>query len=327
MKRNIHAGKRQNGGIGFKVLSDSDLGRIHASSLEVLWETGIHVQDEEAQQIFDGGGAVVDPKRKTVKIPSHLVEDAIRSSPEVFTLYGRESKNDVVLEKKRVTFCPFGTAIRMIDPETQDWRIPTKADLADCTRLIDYLDYIDTGRRAMSSYDVDQSVAAVHDAEALLLNTTKHILTTTQNGYLADKIIEMLVAISGSEQNLRQRPIMTFNNCMVTPLKMPQECSEVIIRSARAGLVVQTLSQALAGGTSPVTLAGTLVLHNSEVLSAMVLSQLARKGTPFIYCSSTCSMDLRYGTAAVGTPETALLNAGLVELSQYYHVPCRVGGG
>ena len=327
MKRNIHAGRQHNGGIGFNVLSDTDLARIHASTLEVLWKTGIFVQDEEALQIFDGGGAMVDSKTKIVKIPSHMIDDAVRSSPEVFILYGRDSKNDVLLEKNRVTFCPFGTAVRIIDPETQAWQIPTKKDLADCARLIDYLDHIDTNRRAMSSYEVDQRVAAVHDAEALLLNTTKHTLTTTQNGYLARKIIKMLVAISGSEEKLRERPIMTFNNCMVTPLKMPQECSEVIIESARAGLVVQTLSQALAGGTSPVTLAGTLVLHNAEVLSGLVLSQLVRKGTPFIYCSSTCSMDLRYGTATVGNPETALLNAGLVELAQYYSVPCRVGGG
>ncbi len=327
MKRSIHAGRKQDGGITFSVLSENDLDRIHASTLEVLWKTGIFVQDEETLEIFDGGGSVADPRAKNVKIPPYVVEDAIRSAPEIVVLAGRDSKNDVVLEKNRVAFTPFGTAVKMIDRHTREWRDPTKEDLCECTRLIDYLDHIEIGRRAVSSYDMPQEIAAVHDAEAILTNTTKHCLTTTQNGYLAKKIIEMIVAIAGGSDNLRQRPLMTFNNCMVTPLRMPRDCSEVVIEAAKAGLVVQVLSQALAGGTSPITPAGTLVLHNAEVLSGLVLSQLACKGTPFIYCSSTCSMDLRYGTAVVGNPETAMMNAALAQMARYYSLPCRVAGG
>jgi len=327
VKRNIHAGRKENGGLGFSVLSDDDLGRIHASTLEVLWKTGVYVQAEEALEIFDGGGAIIDPKTKVVKIPPHVVEDAIRSAPEVIVLAGRDPKDDVVLEMNRITFNPFGTAIKMVDPETRALRASTKADLADCSRLIDYLDNIETARRSLSAYDVPQEVASVHDAKAMLSNTTKHILHTPHNGYLARQIIRMLEAISGGKDKLRERPILTFNNCTVTPLKMPQECCEVAIEAARAGLVVQILSQALTGGSSPITLAGTLVLHNSEVLSGLVLSQLTNRGTPFMYCSSTCSMDMRYGAAVVGNPETALLNAAIAQIARYYLLPSRVAGG
>jgi trimethylamine--corrinoid protein Co-methyltransferase len=90
--------------------------------------------------------------------------------------------------------------------------------------------------------------------------------------------------------------------------------------AAAAGLL-------MAGGSSPVTLAGTLVLHNAEVLSTCVLSQLVRKGAPFVYGSSTCSMDLRFGTAVVGNPETALLNAAIAQISRNYKLPCQVAGG
>lgn len=327
MKRNIHAGRKQNGGLNFSVLSDDDLGRIHASTLEVLWKTGVYVEAEEALEIFDGGGAIIDPKRKIVKIPPHVVEDAIRSAPEVIVLAGRDPKDDVILEMNRITFNPFGTAIQMVDPETRALRASAKADLADCSRLIDYLDNIETARRSLSAYDVPQEVAAVHDAEAMLSNTTKHVLHTPHNGYLARQIIRMLEAIVGGKDKLRDRPILTFNNCTVTPLRMPRDCCEVAIEAARAGLVVQILSQALAGGSSPITLAGTLVLHNSEVLSGLVLSQLTNRGTPFMYCSSTCSLDMRYGAAVVGNPETALLNAAIAQISRYYLLPCRVAGG
>ena len=327
MKRNIHAGKSHNGGLEFRVLSETDKTRIHVSTLEVLLKTGVFVEDEQALDIFDGGGCTIDPKTKMVKIPPHVVEDAIQSAPEIVLMAGRDPNDDVVLEMNRVSFSCFGTAIKETDPVTGEIRDSTKSDLADCARVIDYLDNVETNRRSVSAYDVPQEVAAVHDAEALLLNTTKHILTTPYNGYMTKQIIKMLIAIVGSEKKLKERPLVTFNNCAVTPLKLPRECCEIIIECARVGLTVTVLSQALTGGSSPVTLAGTLVIHNAEVLSGLVLSQLVSKGNPFLYSSSSCSFDLRYGTAAVGTPETALLNAAVAELARYYLLPCRVAGG
>jgi len=326
-RNNIHAGRNKSGGLEFHVLSDIDKERIHAATLEVLLKTGVYVEEESVLERYAGAGCMVDPKTRMVRIPPHVVEDAIESAPEIMLMAGRDPKDDILLEMNRVSFSCFGTAIKVTDPETGEIRDSTKADLADCARIIDYLDHVETNRRSVSAYDVPQAVAAVHDAEALLNNTTKHILTTPYNGYMCRQIIKMLVAIVGSEENLRQRPLVTFNNCAVTPLKLPRECCEIIVEAAKAGLPVTVLSQALTGGSSPVTLAGTLVIHNSEVLAGLVLSQLVARGNPFFYCSSSCSLDLRYGTAAVGTPETALLNAAIAELSRYYRLPCRVAGG
>lgn len=84
---------------------------------------------------------------------------------------------------------------------------------------------------------------------------------------------------------------------------------------------------AMAGGSSPVTLGGTLVTHNAEVLSGVILSQLTRKGAPVIYGSSTTMMDLRTTTAPVGAPELGMINAAVAALAQYYLLPSWVAGG
>jgi len=91
--------------------------------------------------------------------------------------------------------------------------------------------------------------------------------------------------------------------------------------------VTSVLSMCLAGGTSPIHLAGTVVQHNAEVLSGLVLGQLLKPGAPMIYSSSTTSMDMLFGTAAVGSAEGALLNAALARMGRYYHIPVRVSGG
>ena len=73
-------------------------------------------------------------------------------------------------------------------------------------------------------------------------------------------------------------------------------------------------------------LAGTLVVHNAEVLGGIVLAQLVNPGTPCMYGSSTTIFDMKHGTATVGAPEFGMINAALAELAHYYEVPVTVGG-
>src|SRR5690606_11934455 len=104
------------------------------------------------------------------------------------------------------------------------------------------------------------------------------------------KIIQMAAEVVGGRAELKRRPIISFNVCPTSPLRLVPDCTDVIIEAARAGIPVNIISMALAGATAPVTLAGTLVTHNAEVLSAVVLSQLAAKGAPVLYGSSTTIM-------------------------------------
>ena len=92
-------------------------------------------------------------------------------------------------------------------------------------------------------------------------------------------------------------------------------------------LGVNVIGMAMSGGSGPVHLAGTLVVQNCEVLSSLVLNQLSRKGSSFVYGSSTCPLDLRRATATVGSPETGMISAAVARLARYYSLPCFVAGG
>ena len=87
------------------------------------------------------------------------------------------------------------------------------------------------------------------------------------------------------------------------------------------------LPMALSGGTSSASLAGTLVSHNAEVLSTVVLAQLLKKGLPCTYGSTSTILDLRFGTSAIGSPEYGMINASLARIARYYRLPSWVGGG
>ena len=82
----------------------------------------------------------------------------------------------------------------------------------------------------------------------------------------------------------------------------------------------------MAGGSSPMNLAGAVVTTNAEILSCLTLAQLTRKGTPVVYGSSSSSMDLRYASASVGSPECGLINAAIACMARAYLLPSWVAG-
>lgn len=327
MKRNLHAGKRQSGGLSLNIFTDDELYEIHLATLEVLEKKGLFVEDEEALDIYDGAGAVIDRENKIVKIPPYLVEDSIRSAPSKLFLAGRNPKNDIILESNRVGFTNFGEGVFVVDPYNGKLRESTKADVAATAVLVDYLSDVDVYERAVGAHDVPQAVGQLHNAEAWFPNTSKHGFMGPFSGYLLKKIVEMAAAIVGGKDKLRERPIVSFITCPVSPLKLVQDTCEIIMESARSGMVVNILTMAMAGGSSPVTLAGTLVTHNAEILGGIVLNQLTCKGAPVMYGSSTTAMDLRLGTASVGSPECGMINAAVAQMARYYLLPSWVAGG
>jgi len=327
VKRNLHAGKRLSGGLGLNLFTEDELYELHLATLEVLEKTGLFFEDAEALEVLDGGGGVVDKKNKIVKFPPHLVEDSIRSAPSKIVLAGRNPKHDFVMENNRVGFTNFGEGVFVIDPYTGEHRETTKADVAATAVLADYLSEIDVYERAVGAEDAPKKTVQLHNAEAWLPNTSKHGFMGPGGGYMLKKIVEMGIAIAGSREAFNERPMVSFITCPVSPLQIVGESCEIIMESARAGVTCNVLSMAMAGGSSPATLAGTLVDHNAEILGGLVLSQLTRKGAKFIYGSSTTAMDLRLAAASVGSPECGLINAAVAQMARYYLLPSWVAGG
>ena len=322
-----HSARHRSQGLSLRSLTNHELIDIHQATLEILEKTGLFIETDEALEVFDGAGAEVDRQNKIVKIPPRLVEDAIQSAPSKIVLAGRDPRHDKVLEAGRVHFTNFSEGIEVIDPFSGERRAPLKADLANAAKLVDSLDEIDVCEKAVGSGDVPQAVLPLHNAEAMLTHTTKHCCVGPGNGYLLKKLVQMAGVISGGIKKFQKRPILSFTTCPVSPLKLINECCEIIIEAARSRSIINILSMAMAGGTSPVTLAGTLVTHNAEVLGGLTLNQLVQKGAPVIYGSSTTAMDLKIGSASVGTPECAIISGAVARLARYYALPSYVAGG
>jgi trimethylamine--corrinoid protein Co-methyltransferase len=327
MKTGIENAIGRSSGFGLSAFTNDELNEIHEATLEVLKNAGLFVESSEALEIFGDAGAHIDRQTNIVQIPPNLVNDAIQSAPSKILLAGRNPEQDKILESGCVYFTNFSEGVEIVDPYSLERRKPTKQDLADAAKLVDYLSDIDVCEKAVGAGDVPQKVVSLHNAEAMLTHTTKHCCVGPGDGFLLNKLVQMATAISGDAANFRARPILSFTTCPVSPLQLIGECCDIIIAAARTESVINILSMAMAGGTAPVTLAGTLVTHNAEVLGGITLNQLVSKGAPVIYGSSTTAMDLKLGTASVGTPECAIISGAVARLARYYALPSYVAGG
>ena len=327
MRRNPLAGYTPNIGVGLNLLGPVNVEQIHNATMEVMNDVGIRIDCEEALDIFEQAGARVEREAKVVHIPEWLVMDAVQKAPTHFTVGGRTGEHDVVIGTDRVSFIPFGEGVIIEDPYTGEIRESTKDDAAKIARLTDALDSFSYSFDTVIARDVAPETLPLHTLDAQANNTTKCLWSYPDGKRQAEYLIEMGRVIAGGQEALEAKPVLMGGGCPISPVTLCKEYTESLIVYAKNKVPFLELSMALGGGTAPTTIAGTLVTHNAEVLASVTLSQLVRPGAPVIYGSSTTNLDLRKGTATVGSPELAMINAGVAQLAQFYGIPSFVAGG
>lgn len=305
-----------------KVLSDDELSTIHNASLKILSTVGVKIESEKALEIMKNEGALVDPSTKTVKMSESLIKDALNSAPKPvdITLFNRDCKPCLKLGQGRTYAFSGFNAIYMIDPQSGVRRPATKEDVANFAKLADALENIDgVGTQAIPQDTMPLS-ADVHAAEVMFLNTEKHLLFCPSRVAIAKTIFDMARVVAGAE-DLGKAPLLSTQASPTSPLRWEAEAIDILTETSRNRLMCELLPQPITGATSPVTLAGTLLIHNAENLSGIVMTQLANKGSPVMYGCAPTVFDMREATPIIGAPEAVLLRIASVQLAQFYNLP------
>jgi len=313
-------------GLGF--LRREDLRRIHCSTLKILEETGVRVDEENALKLLDDAGATVDFKRKIVRIPESLVEELIKKAMKCVRLCGRNPKHDLTLGEGRVYVMTSSTGIRVLDIDTGEVRQSTKKDVEDSARLADALENFHIYSIMVDALDYPEEIMGLEEADAMFNNTEKHIDTGAQSTLEAKDAIRMAAAVAGGFEELRKRPIIDFMQNPVSPLIHDRGDTEAILECAKHEVPLMILNMAQAGGTSPVTIAGTLSITNAEVLSGMLIAYLTNPNVPLIYGTSSIVLEMKNLSepSIFGLIEDSLIASGAAQLAKHYGFPSVVNG-
>jgi len=303
------------------LLSNELIQKILDEAYEVLEKKGVFVENKEALSLFRQAGAKIEESSQRVFIKPELVESCLASAPSTITFYDREEKVKHLVGGDEVHFDPGSAAVTILDSQTQEQRKAVSQDVINFYRITECMEYIHFQCTGIISSDVPDIISDSYRLYLGLLFSTKPSVTGTFRVEGFKPMYDMLVAVRGSEKELREKPLAIFDACPSPPLKWSNLTSQSLIDCARAGIPSELISMGMTGATSPVTIAGTLVQHVVENLAGLVITQLAQKGAPVIFGGSPSSFDMRKGTTPMGAIETMMIDSAYAQIAKFLNLP------
>jgi trimethylamine--corrinoid protein Co-methyltransferase len=303
------------------MLSARDVERLHDHSLRVLAEIGVRFQSARARALLRDAGAAVDEETQIARLPGELVERALTSVPRTILLAGRDPACDCLLDHTRPFTTLDGIGAAVLDHRTLEKRPSTTADLAAAVRVADALPELDVQWYIVNPTEQKPKMENLRGIATMYANTGKHVQAEVLYPDDVPYAMALLALASHDGAWHRRRPTFSAVYCPVAPLQHDEAALDAALLLAEQGVPLTVFSLALAGATAPVTLAGTVLQTNCDVLSAFVVLQLAAPGCPLIYVANSAVMDMRAATYASGGPEGILINIALTQLGRHYGFP------
>lgn len=305
----------------FSLLSHEQCETIHHSSLEILQRTGVRIFHEGALSVLRQTDAVITD-HYLVRFPPGLVEWALRQAPSRITLSEREgTRPPVRLGGRSVNFGPGSDCPNYLDPRDGQRRPFTLSDIVDCIHVVDALPQLDFVMSMGIPSDLKTSNHYRQQFALMIQHSTKPIVFVCDDRADCEAIVAMASACAGGMEDLRLNPRMLLYSEPTSPLQHGARATEKLLYMAEQGLPVVHSPAPMMGATAPVTLAGGLALGNAEILSGLVIHQLTRPRSPFVYGSGLHHMDMRTAIPVYGAPEIQLARVSVTEMGRFYGLP------
>jgi trimethylamine--corrinoid protein Co-methyltransferase len=304
-----------------RLLGDSLAGRIVDEARDVLGALGVDVREREALDLLADHGARVDRATRRARLGPDLLDRVLAAAPREVSLFDVAGQPTHALGAGRTHFAPGSAAIRVLDGDSKRLRPPSTADYVRYTKLVQGLPELDAQATALVPADVPPAISDAYRLFLSLLHGTKPVVTGAFSADGLRPMIELQLAVRGSDAALAARPLCVFTCCPTSPLQWSRAACRNLLDCARAGIPVEIISVPLAGFLSPVSLVGTLVQHTAENWSGLALAQLAAPGAPVLWGCAAAVFDVRYETAPTGAMESTMLACAASEIGHRLALP------
>ena len=306
-------------------LSTQNMEKIHDAAMDLLKNTGVSFNEEEALKIFKTNGHRVEGT--TVFFEKSDIQKALKTAPRRFTVHARNPEKSVEIGEDDFVFLPGYGAPFVMDMQGNQ-RQATMEDYDNFCKLIQTSPYIN-----MNGWMMVEPADMPSDTVHLDLNLSNMLLCdkpfmgspTSRQGALDG--IEMAGILWGGKENIMDKTVSVSLINSLSPLQFSDEMAGALIELARHNQACVVASLIMAGGSGPVTLDGVLALQNAEILAGITLAQLVRPGAPVIYGSTSSAMDMKTGALSIGAPELSKNIHLVAQMARFYNLPSRSGGG
>jgi trimethylamine--corrinoid protein Co-methyltransferase len=301
-----------------RALDDEACRTLHAATLEVLERTGVEVRHERVLSLLAKAGAQVDGER--VRLPASLVEEALSSAPRSVRIAARDAGPGLLLTPGHVFYGTGSDCIYVLGPGARDRRPGALADVEEMAALQERLPNVDFVMSMVHPHELPAGRAPVAQFAAMLRGTAKPLVMVPEDAAHLELFAEMADACGA-------RDSWALYAMPTPPLVHGALSVERLLRCAVLGVPMVYASALLQGATAPASTAGILVQSNAEMLSGLVITQLARPGAPFVYGTAQGWMNPRSGLIVYCGPEEMAVQQAAADLAHHYGLPSFGTGG
>jgi trimethylamine--corrinoid protein Co-methyltransferase len=304
------------------VLDDEQIAQIHEYSLQVLSSVGVRVDSAPARALLGkaAGPRAVDGDR--VYIPRELVHWALEAAPATVKVYDRRGTLSIELPGQ-TRFGIGVTALYYQDPQTDQVTPFTQRNMEQMVRLGSILPSFDAISTVGVIQDVPPEVSDLHATLHITANTVKPLVLLVSREEAFGNVLDLLEHLHG---DLSSRPFILPYFNPISPLVINRGTVDKMFVAAERGLPFIYSNYGMAGASTPITPAGSLVLLNAELLAGLALSQLIKEGNPVILGSLPAFFDMR-GMGSFYDPQSYLADLACAEMMAHYSLPhCGTSG-
>ena len=306
-----------------QILGQDQIKEILADAYHILDTVGVNFRDYPyALDLLEDAGARVDRDKQVARLDAGLIDRALSTVPSSIDFYDQDRKNVLfTFGGDRCFICTGGTGIYIQDFERPGYRRETNTeDQIIHSQLVEECENI-AFSAPFSLYDVPVEVADNYRFLINYLYTSKPPFASSWSKEGFDTMVEMMAIMADGESNAKTRYAHVHPNDPSSPLHWSQVVIQNFIDCMKVGLPPIIICIPIAGGSSPCTLVGTVVLETAENLSGVVIGQLAKEGGPLIWGGGATAFDFRYGTAPQAAVESVLMMCMLAEVGKYLDIP------
>jgi len=306
------------------VIAKDDFLRIHEASLKILRQTGVVFHDEEALATFKKHGAKVN--NKIVYFSEKLVDKALETAPSKFKWQARNNVHSLNIGGgAQIAIQPNIGPVNIKDSE-EGIRPATLKDFTNIQKICQASSVINvTGGNPVDPADIEPSKRHLMMMYETVKNTDKPLVSyTVQDLAQANEVLDMIEIAMGQKNYLELNHCIGASVTPLSPLSWGPDSSQMILSYSKRNQIVFLPPAPMAGITGPISLIGTTVLQNTEILSGIVLTQLVNPGNPVVYAVSSSPGYLKTAQFVGGSPEMMLINIpGLQMGKDFYKLPVR----
>ena len=310
-----------------QALTSDQIRRIDVASREILQRVGVHVPHDDMLSRFADAGATVDRDSKIVRIPPELVDRSLASAGKQFTIYGRDLAKTAEFGFGKRNYNSIAGEAMWVDEPGGPRRYATLADVGTACRLGDALDQINIVGAMTDPQELPPAVRCVAVMAEMIRHTTKPIHFWMHDRASAKFLVEMTIALRGSEQAAQQYPAFYPFLEPISPLRFPLNGIDLLYETARLNLPVPIGPMAQMGLSAPGTVAGTLAQENAEILAGICITQLIREGMPVCYGGICHAFDMKTTQLIFAGPEQAIFGVAMTEMGKHYGLPVYINVG